>query len=152
MMRKAFATDLRSVLSRIGLQASAVGSTPLHYLGRGIDFFAGINLSIRAKILVSLCIVILLMGTTNALLMFQVLNVSRQYDAIITNIATANSISGIKSDIDGEMWKIVAGNIAFDEGKQYEIVNDANTKLRSMMENTDSPRARIKLDGVSNEK
>ena len=148
MIRKAIATDLRSVLSRMGLQASAAGSTPIRYFGRGIDFFAGINLSIRAKILVSLCIVILLMGTTNALLMFQVLNVSRQYDAIITNIATANSISGIKPNIDGEMWKIVAGEHGFSEGKQYEIIDNANTKLRLMMENTDSPRAKLKLDVI----
>jgi two-component system sensor histidine kinase YesM len=132
----------------MGLQAGAAGSTPLRYLGRGIDFFAGINLSIRAKILVSLCIVILLMGTTNALLMWQVLNVSRQYDGIITNIATANSISGIKSDIDGEMWKIVAGENGFNEGKQYQIINNATTKLRLMMDNTDSPRARIKMDVI----
>ena len=68
------------------------------------------SLSIRAKILLSLCIVILMMGLTNVLLVVQVLNYSRQYDAIITNITTANSISGnIKPDIDTEMWKIVAG-------------------------------------------
>ena len=94
------------------------------YIGRLVDFLAGINLSIRAKILLSLCIVILLMGTTNVVLMLQVLNYSRQYDAIITNITTANSISGnIKPDIDNEMWKIVAGKIEFTDGKQYEIIN-----------------------------
>ena len=52
------------------------------------------NLSIRAKILLSLCVVILLMGTANVLVVIQMLNYSRQYDAIITNITTANSISG----------------------------------------------------------
>jgi two-component system, sensor histidine kinase YesM len=99
------------------------------------------------KILVSLCIVILLMGTTNVVSMLQVLSYSRQYDAIITNITTANSISGsIKPDIDNEMWKIVAGKIEFSEGKQYEIITDINTQVGWMMENTDSPRARVKLD------
>ena len=69
---------------------------------------------IRAKILLSLCIVILMMGITNVLMMFQWLNYSRQYDAIITNITTANSISGnIKPDIDTEMWKIVSGQDQF---------------------------------------
>jgi len=53
------------------------------------------------------------MGATNVVLMLQVMNYSRQYDAIITNITTANSISGsIKPDIDTEMWKIVAGKSA----------------------------------------
>lgn len=111
------------------------------------DLLAGVNVSIRAKILVSLCVVIFLMGTTNVVSMLQVLSYSRQYDAIITNITTANSISGsIKPDIDNEMWKIVAGKITFSEGKQYEILDNVNTKVRWMMENTDSHRARVKLD------
>lgn len=109
---------------------------------------ARVNLSIRAKILMSLCFVILLMGAINALLMLQVLNVSRQYDAIITNIATANSISDVKTAIDAEMWKIVAGTIEFQQGKQYEIIHDVDSKLQAMQVNTDSPRARIKLDVI----
>lgn len=79
--------------------------------------------------------------------MLQVLSYSRQYDAIITNITTANSISGsIKPDIDNEMWKIVAGKIQFSEGKQYDILDNVNLKVRWMMENTDSPQAQVKLD------
>ncbi len=82
-------------------------------MGRFADSIAGVNLSIRAKILISLCIVVLLMGITNVVSMLQVLNYSRQYDAIITNITTANSISGsVKPDIDNEMWKIVSGGIS----------------------------------------
>ena len=74
------------------------------------------------------------MSITNVMLVLQVLNYSRQYDAIIANITTANSISGhIKPDIDTEMWRIVAGKIEFADGKQYEIINDVNTKLRQMM-------------------
>ena len=110
---------------------------------------ARLNLSVRAKILLSLCIVILIMSITNVLLVVQVLNYSRQYDAIIANITIANSISGhIKPEIDTEMWRIVAGKIGFTDGKQYGIINDVNTKLRQMMDNTDSPRARIKLEGI----
>lgn len=113
--------------------------------GKLADVLNGIHVSIRAKILLSLCFVILLMGSINALLMLQVLNVSRQYDAIITNVATANSISGIKTDIDAEMWKIVAGNIEFSQGKQNQIITNVNSKVRWMQDNTDSPRAKIKL-------
>ena len=36
------------------------------------------------------------------------------------------------------MWRIVAGKIDFTEGKQYDTINDVNTKLRQMMDNTDS--------------
>jgi len=116
-------------------------------LRRLADFLAGINLSIRAKILASLCIVILLMGTTNIVSMLQVLSYSRQYDAIITNITTANSISGsIKPNIDNEMWKIVSGKVKFSEGKQYEILNNVKAQVSWMMKNTDSQRATVKLD------
>jgi two-component system, sensor histidine kinase YesM len=113
------------------------------------DLTARINLSVRAKILLSLCIVILIMSITNVMLVVQFLNYGRQYDAIIANITIANSISGhIKPDIDTEMWRIVAGKIGFTDGKQYDIINDVNTKLRQMVDNTDSPRARIKLEGI----
>jgi len=100
----------RQFLNRISAQASSTGKSSLRYMGWLADFVAGVNLSIRAKILVSLCIVIFLMGITTVVSMLQVLSYSRQYDAIITNITRANSISGsIKPDIDNEMWKIVSG-------------------------------------------
>ncbi len=108
-----------------------------------------LTLSIRAKILLSLCVVILIMGLTNVLLVTQALDFSRQYDAIITNVTTANSINGyIKPAIDTEMWNIVAGKTEFTNGKQYAIINDADSKIRAMMDNTDSHRAKVKLDVV----
>ena len=71
------------------------------------------------------------MGITNVVSMLQVLSYSRQYDAIITNITTANSISGsVKLDIDNEMWKIVAGKVEFSEGKQYQIMENVSDKSK----------------------
>jgi two-component system, sensor histidine kinase YesM len=137
----------RQFLIRVSQQAGSTRKSSVKYLGPLADFIASINLSIRAKILAALCIVILLMGTTNVVSMIQVLNYSRQYDAIITNITTANGISGtIKPDIDNEMWKIVSGKIKFSEGKQYEIIDSIHTKVHWMMDNTDSPRSQVKLD------
>jgi two-component system, sensor histidine kinase YesM len=147
VVKKITALDFKPILAKLRSEASSSSQSPLKYLGRLVDFIGGVNLSIRVKILVSLCVVILLMGTTNVVSMLQVLSYSRQYDAIITNITTANSISGsVKPDIDNEMWKIVAGKIEFSEGKQYEIINSVNAKVRGMMENTDSPSAKVKLD------
>ncbi|MBI3151772.1 MAG: sensor histidine kinase [Chloroflexi bacterium] len=147
MTQKTATPGFRQFLTRISLQADSTGKSSLKYFGPLADFIAGINLSIRTKILASLCIVILLMGTTNVVSMMQVLSYSRQYDAIITNITTANSISGsIKPDIDNEMWKIVSGKVKFSDGNQYEIIDNVNTKVRWMMENTDSQRAKVKLD------
>ena len=149
MLRKALTRDYRHLRARVvkRLKQDSTDKTPLKYIGRIIDFFAGINLSIRTKILLSFCIVILMMGATNAVLILWVLEYNRQYDAIITNITTANSINGyIKPTIDSEMWYIVAGKKEFQEGKQYEIIDNVNTQLRWMVENTDSDKARIKLE------
>jgi two-component system, sensor histidine kinase YesM len=107
------------------------------------------SLSVRGKILLSLGTVIVIMSITNVFLVVQVLNYSRQYDAIIANVTAANSIRGhIKADIDTEMWRIVAGKIDFNEGRQYDIINETNATLRQMMSNTDSPRAKVKLEGI----
>ncbi|PKO15947.1 MAG: two-component sensor histidine kinase [Chloroflexi bacterium HGW-Chloroflexi-10] len=136
-------------LNRIRSNANTTTKVSRRFLGQFADAIGSINLSIRAKILISLSIVILIMGSTNGLLVGQVLNYSRQYDAIITNITTANSISGsVKPDIDTEMWKIVAGKVDFDAGEQYNIINGVNLKLEWMMANTDSPKAKIKLEGI----
>lgn len=147
MAQKTITPGFRQILARIREQASSTSRSPLKVVGRLADFIAGVNLSIRTKILVSLCIVILLMGATNIVSMMQVLRYSRQYDAIINNITTANRISGsVKPAIDTEMWKIVAGKIEFSEGQQYEIIDNVDADVRSMMANTDSQRARVKLD------
>jgi two-component system, sensor histidine kinase YesM len=145
MFNKVLAVDNRAELGG----KNSNGKIPRNYFQRFLGFIGSINFSIQAKILVSLCIVILLMSITNVLFMVQLLNYSRQYDAIITNITTANSISGsIKTDIDTEIWKIVAGKIDFNDGKQYELINDTNAKILWMIQNTDSQRARLKLDGI----
>lgn len=149
MTQKTTSPDFRQFLTRTSAKLSSTSQTPLKHLGRLADLIAGINLSIRAKILIALSIVILIMGVTNALLVVQVLNYSRQYDAIITNITTANNISGtIKPDIDTEMWKIVSGAVEFKQGRQYEILDSVNKRLQLMTDNTDSPTARIKLEGI----
>jgi hypothetical protein len=96
------------------------------YLGLK-DRLAGIHLSIRAKILLTLGIVIVMLGMTNAILMLQVLSFSRRYDAMINNITTANSLNGyIKPAIDTEMWNIVAGKTEFSQ-------KASNTKLSTVL-------------------
>ena len=147
MAQKTITPGFRQILTRINEQARSTSKSPLKYVGRLADFIAGVNLSIRTKILVSLFIVILLMGATNIVSMMQVLRYSRQYDVIITNITTANSISGsVKPAIDTEMWKVVAGKVEFSEGQQYQIIDEVDADVRQMMANTDSQRARVKLD------
>ena len=119
------------------------------YMNRFIDFFSRINLSIRSKILISFLTVILLMIAVNSMMLLNVYRFNRQYDAIITNITTANSINGfIKPAIDTEMWNIVAGKTEFNNGKQYEVINQVNAQIESMMVNTDSDKSKIKLEVI----
>ena len=77
------------------------------------------RLSIRVKILLALVTVIAVMGSANVIFIVRGLQYKRQYDAIITNITTANSINGYdKPTIDATMWDVVAGKISFNEGNQ----------------------------------
>jgi len=119
------------------------------FIDRLVNFFAGINLSIRAKILISSLTVIFLMVAVNTIMILNVFRFNRQYDAIMTNITTANSVNGfIKPAIDTEMWNIVAGKTEFSEGQQYEIINQTNAQIASMMANATSDKSRFKLEVV----
>jgi len=119
------------------------------YMNRIIDYFAKINLSIRSKILISFLTVIFLMVAVNSMMILNVYRYNRQYDVIITNITTANSINGfIKPAIDTEMWNVVAGKTEFDDGKQYKIIDQVNNQVESMMANTNSDKSKIKLEVI----
>ena len=119
-------------------------------LGRGRVLLHRIHLSIRTKILLALAIVILMMVLINAVLLVQMLNYSRQYDAIINNITTANSISGyIKPAIDTAMWNVVSGRTEFAQGDQYNIIADVNNRLQWMMDHAASAESKIKLETIS---
>ena len=120
---------------------------PFRMIRRMAAAIAALNFSIRVKILISLGIVILMLASTNALLMWQMMSYSRGYDAIINNIMTANSINGyIKPAIDTEMWNIVAGKTEFVDGRQYDIIADVDDKLRWMSEHAASDDARIQVE------
>ncbi len=132
----------------MNVELSAPEPTP-KFVGKFIDFFSGINISLRAKILISFFFVILMLVAVITMMILEVLRFNRRYDAIITNITTANSINGfIKPSIDTEMWNIVAGKVSFDEGDQYEIIDQVNAQIDSMMANASSDKSRIKLDVI----
>ena len=150
MLPRAVGFDYRRALAQIAGKARATGRPWLKPIGLIGDFLARLNLSIRAKILLSLAIVILMLGMTNAVLIVQMLNYSRQYDAIINNITTANSINGhIKPDIDTAMWNIVAGRTEFAQGQQSNIINAVNSKLQWMADHATSAESGIKLEVIN---
>ena len=128
---------------------AALRPAPQPRLEPVISYFSEINLSIRTKILLSFMVVIVLLSAISALVILQGLNFNREYNAILNNITTANSINGfIKPAIDTEMWNVVAGKTSFEKGRQYAIISGVESQIRTMMANTDSHRARVKLDVI----
>ena len=119
------------------------------YFEKFIGIFSSIRVSLRSKILFSFLIVIVLLSATNALLALEVMSFNRKYDAIINNITTANSINGyIKPAIDTEMWNIVAGKKDFKEGNQYQVIDQVNKQIETMMANASSDKSRLKLEVI----
>jgi len=114
-----------------------------------VGHFSSINLSIRTKILLATLSVIFVLSTIAALVILQGIQFNRAYDKIINNITTANSINGyIKPAVDTATWAVVAGKSDFADGEQYAIVEDVRQQILSMIDNTDSHRARVKLDVI----
>jgi two-component system, sensor histidine kinase YesM len=107
------------------------------------------GLSIRAKILLAMAIVIGLMSAPYLFLVAPVLQYKQQYDAIIDNITTATSINGtVKSSIDSKTWSVVIGSTPFSASKLYETIDDVDGRVVRMMANTDSQRGKLKLDVI----
>jgi two-component system sensor histidine kinase YesM len=114
-----------------------------------VGYFSSINLSIRTKILLATLCVIFVLSAIAALVIFQGIQFNRAYDKIINNITTANSINGyIKPAVDTATWAVVAGKSQFSDGEQYAIVEEVRQQIHSMIDNTDSHRARVKLDVI----
>lgn len=127
----------------------ATGEPIPRYMEKFINFFSKIHVSLRAKILFSFMTVIIILALMNSVLILEVMRFNRKYDAIMTNITTANYLSGyIKPAIDAEMWDIVAGKKEFKDGNQYQIIDQVNAQLEAMMANSSSDRSRIKLEVI----
>ncbi len=70
-----------------------------------------------------------------------------RYDRMITNVNRTNRVNQIvQMDISNELWDIVAGNKAFSEGIQYEIIDDIHTRLEEIKRNTGVTESRQLLE------
>ncbi len=70
-----------------------------------------------------------------------------RYDRIITNVSRTNRLNQIvKADISNEIWDIVAGNKEFTEGNQYDIIEDINSSLDEIFQNTQLIESRQMLE------
>mgnify|MGYP001062513220 CR=1 FL=1 len=72
-----------------------------------------------------------------------------RYDRMITNVNRTNRVNQIvQMDISNELWDIVAGNKAFSEGRQYEIIDDINRRLEEIKLNTEVTESRQLLEVI----
>lgn len=108
-----------------------------------------LRLSIRDKILLALLMVVILMSVPYVFLIVPGMQYKAQYDTLIQNITTANSINGfIKPSIDAEMWEIIAGKKPFSQGNQYTILSDVDQRVQQMIDNSSSEKGRVKLSVI----
>lgn len=101
------------------------------------------NKSIKDRLKVSYFVIIgLLISPCIFSLVF--LNVlTSKYNRLIGNIENANSLNRmVKSDISNELWSIVVGQKSFDEGKQYEMIENVNNALSNLEASTSNKKDR----------
>jgi two-component system sensor histidine kinase YesM len=137
---------LRRILGRAYVAGAGSGALIRHPAGHWPLRF---KLSIRGKILLALLMVVLLMSVPYGFLIIPGMEYKAQYDTIIQNITTANSINGyIKPSIDAEMWEIIAGKKPFSQGSQYAVLDDVDQRVAQMTVNTNSEKGRVKLNVI----
>ena len=125
------------------------GEVPTGLLGRVISRFNQINVSLRSKMMFAFFVVILMLAILNIIMILEAYQTNLQYQTMISNVTQANNIYGfIKPSIDREMWDIVAGKIDFNDGQQYEIIQQAYDQIETLQENATSDKSRIKLEVI----
>lgn len=106
--------------------------------------------TIKAKIVFVLLLIIFLMSILNVYTIINFSSYNQKYNTILTNITSANSINDVvKLQIDSEMQAIGVGQKKFEEGNQYKIIEDINSKIAEIRKTLTSESSISKLDTVS---
>ncbi len=130
---------------------AGAGNVPSAPVDPGARLLPAFHLTLQAKMVLAFFVLILIMGVPYLFLAVPVFQYQAQYDRIIDNITTANSINGyIKPAIDAEMWDVVAGKEDFYTADQYAILDEVDRKLAAMRESATSQRGRVKLRVIQN--
>lgn len=107
------------------------------------------NVTIKTKIILVFLFLIFLMSILNIGTVINFSKYNQRYNTILTNIITANSINDIlKEQIDNEMQAIGFGKKKFEDGNQYKILNDVNSKIDIIRKTVTSDSSLSKLDSV----
>ena len=69
------------------------------------------------------------------------------YDRMITNVSKANALNQVvKNGVSNAVWEIVAGNVSFTEGNQYNVIISIKDELAALMNTTSSLENRQLLE------
>ena len=72
---------------------------------------------------------------------------TNQYTQIIWNVSTANKINGIaKDEIPSELWEIICGKKAINDGRQYIMADEITSGLTLMLLKNKKPESSAKLE------
>ncbi len=86
--------------------------------------------SIKGKLFLTYVIIIIVMIVPAAISFKTTIDLSKEYDKLIVNINYANELNTIlKTNINAEMRDIVSGKKTFQEGNQFQILDDINNRL-----------------------
>ncbi len=106
------------------------------------------NLTRTLRISYTILLLITLIPSVYSIIVSQLHSI--RYTQIIQNVSYANRINNIaKNEIPSELWDIVCGKKNFASGMQYQMMEDINIGLYSMMETTTNQESRVKLEVAS---
>lgn len=103
--------------------------------------------SIAQKLRASYMIIIALMLILPATTIISSIVQASVYDRMITNVSKANALNQVvKNGVSNAVWEIVAGNVSFTEGNQYNVIISIKDELAALMNTTSSLENRQLLE------
>ncbi|MCT2537214.1 methyl-accepting chemotaxis protein [Aquibacillus koreensis] len=104
------------------------------------------DLSLRTRILFAFIIVLCLLAASNAVQIFVFVGYVKQYNGMMETITLTNSINGVLNhQLEDEIRDIVYGKVAFESGKQYELLEKMNHYLNEIEENDSKGQFRSEI-------
>ncbi len=95
----------------------------------------GTGSSIRSRLRFSFIVLMALLILPALVSVVMMTQYAQRYHALIQQVERVAALKPlVQSTIPGELWEVVAGNKAFDEGAQYKAVAQVNRELESLMD------------------
>ncbi|UJF31310.1 methyl-accepting chemotaxis protein [Paenibacillus hexagrammi] len=91
------------------------------------------NASIRVKLAVALMIIIVCTAGISTLQLWRFSGYIDDYNKLLVDLSDANDINGLlKNQLDSEIRDIVYGKISFDQGRQFQMLDDMERKVSNI--------------------